>query len=616
MTNENAAFKNLIRSKDEISKIHDEISDADFGRALETKRLGIHWVELPPNQRSSNPHAESLEEEFIFVVSGRPHVWINGFIYELEPGCFVGFPAGTGIAHTFINNSSENVSMIVLGDRTKKENKCSFPINPELKGKHKDIWWDNYPTQEIGPHDGTIGNLQHQKNWQDLPFIRNTSILERKIGFSYPTDSEKFTEGVRLTDLVGLKSLGVWHEVMRPGKRSSWPHAHKVEEEAAVLLKGTAKVWLNGYVYEMLPGDCVFFKPGTGIAHVILNDSSSDVEFLGIGQADGGRPEDKVFYPLHQTRNEQCIAEGYFWSDSPKLEAFGNHLGLPVQRDLKIEFSRNAEDFLEESIGFLGLREAEYSLLIGLSELRKKTNKNPDDYRFATVYKKEELIGGFCVSEKNLVLSGFEEPVLKNIADFLFDKKIKFPGVVGPALTSEAFARIWSHVSSGSYKLGMGQKINKLEAVTMPSGDSGKLVLAAEKDKELVGQWLYEFSVESLPHEPTTLQKMTEHALAKIQKQEAYFWVNSDNTPLSMNLIGRPTRNGISVSGVYTPVRLRRKGYASALVAHTSQRMLDLGKKFCVLYTDVANPTSNKIYQQVGYKEIATSKHFVFCEKS
>ena len=79
-----------------------------------------------------------------------------------------------------------------------------------------------------------------------------------------------------------------------------------------------------------------------------------------------------------------------------------------------------------------------------------------------------------------------------------------------------------------------------------------------------------------------------------------------------MNLVGRPTKNGISVSGVYTPKDFRKNGYASALVACTSQKMLDAGKTFCVLYTDTANPMSNKIYQQLGYKEIATSKDFIF----
>lgn len=283
-----ADYREFIVPKNKVFKKEDIINDADFGRSLETLKLGMHWIELPPYQKTSDPHAESLEEEFIYVVKGRPHVWVNGFIYQLEPEMAVGFPSGTGIAHTFINNTSEDVELIVLGDRTKKENKCSFPINPELKESRQGIWWSDYPQQEIGPHNAAIGNLEHQKNWTELEFVKRVTELERKIGFSYATDTEKFTKGIRLSDHVGLKSLGVWHELMPAGHRSSWPHAHKFEEEAAILLKGKAQVWLNGFLYEVNPGDCVFFKPGTGISHCLINASSEAVEFMGLGQADDG----------------------------------------------------------------------------------------------------------------------------------------------------------------------------------------------------------------------------------------------------------------------------------------------------------------------------------------
>lgn len=85
----------LIKSKDQLFKSNEKHLDADFGLALQTKKLGVHWVQLPKNERTFLPHAESHEEEFVYIVSGHPHVWINGFIYQLEPGMAVGFPAGT-----------------------------------------------------------------------------------------------------------------------------------------------------------------------------------------------------------------------------------------------------------------------------------------------------------------------------------------------------------------------------------------------------------------------------------------------------------------------------------------------------------------------------------------
>ena len=71
-----------------------------------------------------------------------------------------------------------------------------------------------------------------------------------------------------------------------------------------------------------------------------------------------------------------------------------------------------------------------------------------------------------------------------------------------------------------------------------------------------------------------------------------------------MALQTRPTQHGIGVGGVYTPPELRRRGYASSCVAALSQRLLDAGFEYCTLYTDLSNPTSNDIYQQIGYRPV------------
>jgi predicted GNAT family acetyltransferase len=74
----------------------------------------------------------------------------------------------------------------------------------------------------------------------------------------------------------------------------------------------------------------------------------------------------------------------------------------------------------------------------------------------------------------------------------------------------------------------------------------------------------------------------------------------------------RPTLTGISIGSVYTPPEWRGKGYASACVAALSQLCLDSGYRFCMLFTDLSNPTSNKIYQQIGYRPIGESREFRF----
>ncbi len=86
---------------------------------------------------------------------------------------------------------------------------------------------------------------------------------------------------------------------------------------------------------------------------------------------------------------------------------------------------------------------------------------------------------------------------------------------------------------------------------------------------------------------------------------------------VSLAAWGGPTPNGIRIGPVYTPPELRGHGYATALSAELSQRLLDGrlfagGRRFCFLYTDLANSTSNAIYERIGYRRVAESAEIVF----
>ena len=126
---------------------------APLGRALGLTRIGIHHERLPPGRRTSYPHAESSEEEFVFVIEGRPDVWIDGHLHALQPGDAVAFPAGTGICHTFLNNTADEVRLLVVGEANKAENRIRYPLNADHEATRKDSWRDA-PVRPLGPHDG------------------------------------------------------------------------------------------------------------------------------------------------------------------------------------------------------------------------------------------------------------------------------------------------------------------------------------------------------------------------------------------------------------------------------------------------------------------------------
>jgi uncharacterized cupin superfamily protein len=126
---------------------------APFGRYLGLRKLGIHHERLPPGRRTSFPHAESADEEFVYVIEGEPDVWLDGHLHRLKPGDAVGFPAGTGLAHSFLNNTETEVRLLVVGERTKPENRVFYPLHLDRRELHPD-WWNDHPTHGLGPHDG------------------------------------------------------------------------------------------------------------------------------------------------------------------------------------------------------------------------------------------------------------------------------------------------------------------------------------------------------------------------------------------------------------------------------------------------------------------------------
>lgn len=138
----------VFRGTKELRSINSSFSEA-FGLT----KIGIHHELLPPGRRTSFPHAESDEEEFVYVIEGTPDVWIDGELFRLGPGDGVGFVPGTGIAHSFLNNTDAPVRLLVVGEANKDENRIVYPINPELRAIRSD-WWEDAPVRPLGPHDG------------------------------------------------------------------------------------------------------------------------------------------------------------------------------------------------------------------------------------------------------------------------------------------------------------------------------------------------------------------------------------------------------------------------------------------------------------------------------
>ena len=127
---------------------------AGYSEHFNLMRLGIHHQRLPPGRRTSWPHAEADEEEFVYVIEGEPDLWLDGEIRRLRAGDGIGFPAGTGIAHVFINNTESDVRLLVVGEASRQRSRIDYPLHPQRNAEIGARHWADRPSRELGSHDG------------------------------------------------------------------------------------------------------------------------------------------------------------------------------------------------------------------------------------------------------------------------------------------------------------------------------------------------------------------------------------------------------------------------------------------------------------------------------
>jgi uncharacterized protein len=271
--------------------------------------------------------------------------------------------------------------------------------------------------------------------------------------------------------------------------------------------------------------------------------------------------------------------------------------------------------FYQRVAPFLLAREAEHCLILGLCA---NISRHPEKFLgvYLTLVEQDGAVVAVAIRTPpyKLALSYTDEPdALKLFAADLIGDTSDLHGVLGTPHLSRAFAEEWQRVSGQATQPDLHERVFQLERVQPVTGVSGQLRQITEADLPLLAMWMEAFDVEALGatgQHPYEIERLRENFINS-DIRTMYFWEDGDQV-VSMAGCGNPTLNGIRIGPVYTPPELRGRGYASALVAAVSQLQLDGGRRFCFLFTDLSNPTSNHIYQAIGYQPVADMDEYEF----
>lgn len=272
----------------------------------------------------------------------------------------------------------------------------------------------------------------------------------------------------------------------------------------------------------------------------------------------------------------------------------------------------NARTFLEAVGECLYDRETINNLILGVSE---QLIHAPEAYRnpfFASV----EDSGGqvrcavVMTPPHNMILAEGEDfaEAIPFLVAYLQDEDLKIPGIIGPVHITEPFVSFWVQNTQLNSRIEMNQKIYELRTVHLPPVPPGCMRMALLEDLPIVQKFLASFNQEIVGVSEDTSKESVQK---RILNGQIFVW-DREGQLVSMALKTRPIAHSITISGVYTPPEHRRQGYASALVARLSQHLLDSGYRFVNLFTDLANPTSNRIYRKIGYHPVCDFRMVLF----
>ncbi|MER6712437.1 GNAT family N-acetyltransferase [Streptomyces sp. NPDC006386] len=270
-------------------------------------------------------------------------------------------------------------------------------------------------------------------------------------------------------------------------------------------------------------------------------------------------------------------------------------------------FTRDLDDFLARADAFLRSRPALHTVPLTVTETLRRRGPlvyGDEPPEFGVLERDGAARAALFRTPPhwlNLTALTAEEAVA--LAARLAALGQRLPGVNADDATAAAFTEAWQRHTGVTATLRQRQRLYRLGTLTVPGPvPPGGPRVAGASDRERLIRWHDEFG-EAVGL--GTVRDSAEWADARIESGGITFWETPDGTPVAMAGTGPRVAGQVRVAPVYTPSRFRGRGYAGAVTAEVSRAALAAGAKEVLLFTDLANPTSNGLYQRIGYRPVA-----------
>lgn len=285
---------------------------------------------------------------------------------------------------------------------------------------------------------------------------------------------------------------------------------------------------------------------------------------------------------------------------------------------MHVRTHRDARGFLTAIAPWIGDDEARHNLILGIVGIIAAHPERYPEYHLWTVDEDDVVVGAAMMTPPYPL--GIARPrdrrVLEALAAHLRTEGTPVPGVAGAEPEAGWFVDLWTAATGARAHVERREGIFQLRAVADVPRPAGLARPARESDRDRVTAWMDAFVAEALPNEPsagTAGRRSIEHRLDTGADAGLWVW-EIDGTPVAMAGYSGPTPNGIRVGPVFTPREHRGSGFATGLVADMSRSLLEDGRSFCFLYTDLSNPTSNAIYRRIGYEHVCDARNVRFVD--